>query len=125
MYKLATAVLFCSSSFLGCVNTMTQAELLESYQLDCQNFKGLENNTSEMAKCIQNMEELALKLRRARLEALSEMSNSSNDDSSTSNPQSSNTSAKNDLFLLSILICVNVDIYNKTSQSERRLALTL
>ena len=93
MYKLATAVLFCSSSLMGCVNTMTQAELLESYQLNCQNDKGLKNNTSEMAKCIQNMEESALKLRRARLEALAEMSNSSNEDSSTSNSQSSNTTA--------------------------------
>ena len=95
MYKLATAILFCSSSLMGCVNTMTQAELLESYQFDCQNYKGLKNNTSEMAKCIQNMEESALKLRRVRLEALAEMSNRSNDDSSTSNSQSSNTSPTN------------------------------
>lgn len=93
MYKLATAILFCSSSLMGCVNTMTQAELLKSYQLNCQNDKGLKNNTSEMAKCIQNMEESALKLRRARLEALAEMGNSSNEDSSTSNSQSSNTTA--------------------------------
>ena len=81
----------------GCVNTVTEAEQLEMYRLNCQNDYGFNNDTQKMIECVQELDEEARQIQRAELEAFSDLmrdSNKNSDDSGStgSDPSSSSSS---------------------------------
>ena len=81
----------------GCVNTVTEAEQLEMYRLNCQNDYGFNNDTQKMIECVQELGEEARQIQRAKLKALSDLmrdsNKNSNDSSSTSSYSSSSSSS--------------------------------
>ena len=81
----------------GCVNTVTEAEQLEMYRLNCQNDYGFNNDTQKMIECVQELGEEARQIQRAKLKAYSDLvrdtNKNSNDSSSTSSYSSSSSSS--------------------------------
>ena len=81
----------------GCVNTVTEAEQLEMYRLNCQNDYGFNNGTQKMIGCVQELGEEARQIQRAKLKAFSDLmrdsNKNSNDSSSTSSYSSSSSSS--------------------------------
>jgi len=80
----------------GCVNTVTEAEQLEMYRLNCQNDYGFNNDTQKMIECVQELDEEARQIQRAELEAFSDLmrdSNKNSDDGSSTSSYSSSSSS--------------------------------
>ena len=81
----------------GCVNTVTEAQQLEMYRLNCQNNYGFNNDTQKMIECVQELGEEARQIQRAKLKAFSDLvrdtNKNSNDSSSTSSYSSSSSSS--------------------------------
>ena len=65
----------------GCVNTVTEAQQLEMYRLNCQNNYGFNNDTQKMIECVQELDEEARQIQRAKLKALSDLMRDNNKDS--------------------------------------------
>ena len=80
----------------GCVNTVTEAEQLEMYRLNCKNDYGFNNDTQKMIECVQELDEEARQIQRAELEAFSDLmrdSNKNSDDGSSTSSYSSSSSS--------------------------------
>ena len=80
----------------GCVNTVTEAEQLEMYRLNCQNDYGFNNDTQKMIECVQELDEEARQIQRAKLKVFSDLmrdSNKNSDDGSSTSSYSSSSSS--------------------------------
>ncbi|HAJ84707.1 MAG TPA: hypothetical protein DCM25_08115 [Rhodobacteraceae bacterium] len=80
----------------GCVNTVTEAQQLEMYRLNCQNNYGFNNDTQKMIECVQELDEEARQIQRAKLKAFSDLmrdSNKNSDDGSSTSSYSSSSSS--------------------------------
>ena len=80
----------------GCVNTVTEAEQSEMYRLKCQNDYGFNNDTKKMIECVQELDEEARQMQRAKLKAFSDLmrdSNKNSDDGSSTSSYSSSSSS--------------------------------
>lgn len=80
----------------GCVNTVTEAQQLEMYRLNCQNNYGFNNDTQKMIECVQELDEEARQMQRAKLKAFSDLmrdSNKNSDDGSSTSSYSSSSSS--------------------------------
>ena len=80
----------------GCVNTVTEAQQLEMYRLNCQNNYGFNNDTQKMIECVQELDEEARQIQRAKLKVFSDLmrdSNKNSDDGSSTSSYSSSSSS--------------------------------
>ena len=80
----------------GCVNTVTEAEQLEMYRLNCKNDYGFNNDTQKMIECVQELDEAARQIQRAKLKVFSDLmrdSNKNSDDGSSTSSYSSSSSS--------------------------------
>ena len=73
----------------GCVNTVTRAEQLEIYRINCKNDYGFANETPKLIKCVKGMDDEARQISRDRLEALHDLANKSDNGGSISTSSSS------------------------------------
>ena len=82
----------------GCVNTVTEAQQLEMYRLNCQNNYGFNNDTQKMIECVQELDEEARQIQRAKLKAFSDLMRDSNKNSGDSGSTGSDPSSSSSSY---------------------------
>ena len=78
---------------VGCVNTVTRAEQLEVFRMNCKNDYGFANETSKLIKCVKGMDDEARQIIRDRLQALHDFANKSDNGGSISTSSSTSSSS--------------------------------
>ena len=90
MFKFFMLGIIVLGLLVGCVNTVTRAEQLEIYRINCKNDYGFANENPKLIKCVKGMDDEARQISRDRLEALHNLANKSDKGGSISTSSSSN-----------------------------------